>query len=143
MKNFEKFKKAIIKDKIKDKDNSDYSNAFAFAIKNDIFPICDLYFYALSEYENNFKINKQTISDIYIDLQNHYDNNKKISFNNLNYTIGDTYSSNGDKLIDICRYFFLSKKFDKDFWNIFLYTESHSLEVYSIDNDFLIDELRY
>lgn len=147
MKNFIKFKKDVISDKIKTKDSSSYSDAFAFAIKNDIFPICDLYFGALWEYENDFKIDKMTISDIYINLQNHYDNKKDISFSQINFA-SDTWGKSEMDKVDILRYFYLSGKFqncnqDYDFWKKLFENES-SDEDYSkpIMRNFKINELK-
>lgn len=146
MKNFEKFKKDIIKDKIKNKNNSNYSNAFAFAIKNDIFPICDLFFGALWEYESDFKITKQVVSDIYIDLQNHYDSKKEKSFSDISLNSGTWGKTQMDK-VDILRYFYLSSKFqnayqDYNFWEKLFENESYDENFYSpITRTFTINEL--
>lgn len=146
MNNFEQFKKNVINEKIKTKDESNYSNAFAFAIKSDIFPICDLYFEALWKYEDNFKIDKQTISDIYINLQNHYDNKKDISFSGIKLTLG-SWGSSEMKKVDILRYFYLSGKFqhsnqDYDFWKKLFENESYDENYYMpITRSFEINEL--
>ena len=112
-------KKNIINEKLKNREKSQYSDSFAFAIANDIFPICEPYF---DVFENEtFRIKKEIISDIYIFMQNKFDNKEKVTFDEIKFNIeGNSLYKSRDILIDICRYFYLSKKFDENFWDYFI-----------------------
>ncbi len=143
---FDKYKKDIIKDKIKDKNSSSCSDSLAFAIKNDIFPICDLNFKLLWKFEANFKINKKYISDVYINLQNHYDTKTKISFSNIEID-SETWGIGQNNKIDVLRYFYLSGKFnayqDYDFWEKLFENESFDENFYMvITRKFNLSELK-
>lgn len=84
--------------------------------------------------------------EIYVNLQNHYENKEKIVFEDIKYSLsgnGGSIGSNRDILVDICRYFYISNKFDQDFWNIFINGAEHfvSVEIKSINKEFELYEL--
>jgi len=146
MSDYLKMKNEMIKDKLDNKEDSGYSNALVFAIKNDIFPICDLHFEVFLEFEDDFNIIKNAISDIYIKLQNYHDNEKEIGFSQIDL-IFDTYGVSEMRKVDICRYFYLSNKFknsrnEYNFWETLFENESYDENYYlPITKDFKLEEL--
>lgn len=131
-----KIKQDILKNKINNKNNSEYSDAFAFAIKEDLFPIFDKDYLLYTNEEDVYKVDKCTMLHLYVNLQNHFENQDKITFDDAKFTFDK------NTLIDIYRYFYLSEKFDKKFWDHFINGKSSSVEVHNgIDKKFSVDEL--
>lgn len=111
-----------------------YTNAFVHAIMHSVCPIFDEEFgFAETESErlsllpfySSYDVPHNTVEKISNLLQKKRSKKEKLTFNDVEepYTLGDEHWPGKDHrndLINICRYFYLRKMFDAEFWEEFM-----------------------
>jgi len=114
---------------------SPFGAAYLYAWDNGIYPIFDGFADWHAPHASQFRVSEEQVTDLLRYMDQHWEGNETLTF----YDLESFYDVRGTNpvwdrsaLIGACRYIFLSRRFDQNFWSTLLEngkcpTEAHGI----------------